>query len=301
MTTEDQEVQTQTTEEAAQSLNAGFNKVRGDTHEEPAEQKTEEKIEATPALDPKGEPAAAVEEPIVFAGLTESQLKTQLAKVGEVDTLRDQVSKLRDTVMGRTGNLEQIVKELRERPAGQGFKVSGAQLKRVREGYGELADLLAEDLSEIVSAPAAAAETDADLAKKVSAEFEPKLQELQKKLDESNQRNTQDKQESEMRRVTEKHPDWATERNTSEFKLWKQTLPAEAQNVLATTWNSEVLIKAFDGFKTWKAAGATPKPDSTKRLENAITPKSNSAAPAKAVLPDEEGLSVGFNKVRKRA
>ncbi len=304
MTTEAQVTPAVQTEvEAEQSVQAGYNKVRGNTHEEIRPEvvaKTEEKPAVAETV--KMEEAEVVEEPVVFAGLTEPQLKAQLAKAGEVDGLREQVGKTRDQAMGRIGQLEQVVKELRERPAGQAVKLTGAQLKRVKEQYGDLADLLAEDLSEI-NAPAATVKTDEALAKQLEDKYGPQLLELKQALDKSKSENLEATQRSEMRRVAEKHPDWAAERSTAEFALWKQTLPVKAQQVLVSTWDSDVLIGAFDDYKAWKAKGVktdTTKQDSTKRLEAAITPKKSSAAPAPAVLPDEQGLSVGYNRIRKR-
>lgn len=222
-----------------------------------------------------GEPAKP--EPILFAGLTESQIKAALAAASEVPDLKKQITAVHDKAFGRMGEIQQALKDLRTNPAtGAPKTITAAALKRTVAEYPEIAELLAEDLSSIVlQAPAAEAAPPLDLSAFEKA--------IERKL------------------LTTAHRDWEKLRDSDDFRLWKTTLPPEALNVLNTTYDSETLIEAFDDFKAWRTkaqqakaeAEATTAGAKQSRLEAAVAPRGSAAA---SETPDEDkAFEQGFN------
>jgi hypothetical protein len=299
--------------EDSAGLNAGFRKVRSEPTEdrpispEATETAPKDAATAAPASDKKADdPASGVAQgPVVFAGLTEPQLKAALAKAGEVDELRKSLTDTRKEVLGHVGQLRQALKEAaasKTTGSGAPLKVAKDMLKRLnQDGYEELAEALAEDLSAVLQAPASAGALDLEaITKSVNEKFDARLGELNR--------------EYEKKLLTLAHKDWPTVWGSDDFKLWKGTLPAEAQKQLESSWDSVFLADQLTTFKAWKASGKTAKTDAAKeddstkeakqaqekRLAANVTPRGTKETP-QARLPDAAGLSAGFNKIRKQA
>jgi hypothetical protein len=310
---ETQESQENQQEQQAQdSLMAGFNKVRGDEPpaEDPpksnvaeqaqtagAEAETEAKADVTPVNTTE---AAATElakaekedeDPVVPGiGLKTSELKNLLAKASQFDKLQESIETNNRKVFGRFGELQGEMKKLQERPAGQPAKVTADALKRMKVEYPEMAAILAEDLSEVLTAPAGSFTKE-----QVDAIVSEKL--------------TEKSAEVELKLLTIAHPDWHKNRHSPDFAIWLTTLPPEVSESVQSSQDSVFLTKAFTGFKAWKgaaqearkaadeAAAAAAKQKTEKRLEGGITPKGvTTAAPP---LPTaSSAMQAGFKKVR---
>jgi hypothetical protein len=284
--------------EDSKGLDAGFRKVRGEpTEDRPTSPAA---TEATPAKEtateevtkPDAQAKEVKEEPVVFGGLTEPQLKAALAKAAEVDELRKSLTDVKKDVLGRVGQLQQALKDLPKTPtAAAPIKVTKDSLKRLRkEGYGELADALEEDFGALLDAPGSTPVDVESISKGVSEKLDARVTDLSR--------------EYEMKLVSISHPDWKEIANSDDFKLWRATLSADMQKQLAATWDSVLLTNTFTTFKTWKANGKKAadsakeaKPAQDKRLAAAVTPRGSQAA-SPSRLPDEAGLAVGFKKVR---
>ena len=268
------EVQTQEQDDAA--FNAGFSEARGD--EPPTE---EVKVEEPAAEDVAPEPVA--EEPpapeVVFAGLTEDQLKAALAKASEVDDLKGQVRQL----FGRLGEYNAKLQQVSQ-TAGQPTKITGDQLKRLHENWGELANDLAEDLSGLTLGSNAAPFDPTELRSELEQKFSDELDKIKK--------------DSELKMLKMRHKDWETIRSSDDFALWEQTLPPDERQTLAESWDAMYVADQFDRFKDWRSNAQSAKQQKQQRLEAAITPK-GAPAPAPNSINDDDAFFAGFKQVRR--
>ena len=266
MSNEEQEAVTVEQDEAA--FEAGFAEARGE--ESPTEQ-----VVTEAAAEPEAEPEAqaAPEPEILFAGLTEEQLKSQLAKAGEVDDLRAQVRRLD----GRYGELNSRLQQ-----SNQPMKISADKFARLRENYGDLADALAEDLSQL-SMGGGGGQQAFD-----SAPIEQKFSDELAKI----------RQENERKLLTIRHRDWETIKTSDDYKLWEQTIPAEERQKLNDSWDEMYIADRFDDFKGWRTKSQEVKQSKQGRLAAAVTPTRGAPAAVSAVN-DEAAFEAGFRQVRR--
>jgi len=263
------------------SLDAGFNKTREEIT--PVETLRQERAEpagneaSTEVQLTASEPAQAVEEPMI-GGFKESEFKALLAKAQRVEELESQIKGNHDKAFGKFGELQRTINELKERPAGAPTKVTGAALKRLTENFPELAEMLAEDLSEL---SIGSSTNNADSAA-IEARFDQRLEEINRA--------------NEQKLLAMKHRDWRTTVKSDDFVLWKNTLPAEHRTELDNSWDALYISENLDAFKEWKSKA--PKQKTDKRIEAALTPNGTPVT-APGVLPDNAGLNAGFNKVRR--
>lgn len=253
-------------------LEAGFAEARGDeppTPEPVADEPTAES--ETPSTD---EPAAEPEVPQpVFAGLTEDQLRAQLAKAGEVDDLKAQVRQL----FGRFGEVNAKLQQ-----SHQPMKITPDAFAKLRENYGDLADALAEDLSKLPLG--GGSQPNVDLAP-IQEQFQQELAKI--------------KQESEMKLLAMRHRDWQTIRTSPDFSLWEQTqLPAEERTRLNESWDALEIADYFDKFKDWRSKSQQQKQQKQSRLEAAVTPTRGAPANVTAIN-DDDALVSGWKSVRR--
>lgn len=294
---------------------AGFNKVRGDEPpaEDPPKQtetieqaqpeaKTEEakepeaKTDTTKDSDDAKESeeaekaTAADEDPIVPGiGLKASEVKNLLAKAASFDPAAIE-EKLSSKMFGKFGEVQRSINELKANPAGQPLKLTTEKLKRLHAEYPEMAAILAEDLSEVLTAPAGTFTKD-EVDRIVSEKLTEKSAEVELKL------------------LTIAHPDWYENRHSPDFSIWLSTLPQNVSEAVQSSQDSTFLAKAFTGFKAWKgaaqeakraadeAAAAAAKQKTEKRLEGGITPK-GVTTPAPPLPTASSAMQAGFKKVR---
>ena len=269
MSQENEEV-TQTVDDDA-AFDAGLAMARGE-ESPPVADPVEEKVEETIEPEAKAEEPA----PVVFAGLPEEQLTTQLAKAGEVDDLKTQVR----NIYGKLGTYQDKLNHLQQ---GSGRKLTAETFSRLKEaGYDDLAEKLAEDLSG-VSLGGSAPPQQVDLT--------PLHQEIQKV-----------REQSEIKMLSMRHRTWQQDIGTSDFQLWKETLSAGDREVLDKSWDAMTLGDKLDEFKAWRERGAqaqVSQQQKQQRLEAAVTPK-GIPSPAKAAIDDEEAFMAGIKSVRGR-
>lgn len=285
--------------EVSSSLSAGFNKVRGEPPTESLPAKTEPieaKQEAAATEEVKAEPEVKEEakaddppkeEPIAGFGLTPSELRAQLAGITE---LRAQLETSERKLQGKMGSLKSelldIVKSAKTETPATVAKVTRDKLKRVAAEYGDdMANALAEDLNDLIAAPAGTVD-----AEQMKAQFQETL----------NTRLAEEKLQNEVRMFTRAHPDWKELQGTDNFKVWQNTLPPETRVELGKSRDADFLIDQFTNFKNWqKAADPTAnKQKNAARLEGGQVPQ-GTPSHSPSALPDKAGLSAGFNKVRK--
>jgi hypothetical protein len=246
----------------------------------PDKPKVEAKAEAK--VEPKVEAKA---EPAVFYGLTETQVKTALAQAARVGDLEKQLTATHDKVFGTIGEIRQALKDLKSAPAGTPVKVLKDAFKKLTEnGYGDLAESLAEDFSNLPLGPQSTfdqAAYDKSVDERVNSRLLDANKEFEKKL------------------LTIQHKDWRGIYASDYFKIWRGTLPAEAQGVLDNSWDAATLSEALDDFKVWREKAKAPKQTTTasdKRLAAAVDPKTTASPPAGP--SDDEAFETGFKNAR---
>jgi len=308
--TESQENQQE--QQVHESMMAGFNKVRGDeppAEDPPKQVEVTEQAQSEAATEPvkeeeanadvvntsteaseakTAEPAAADEDPIVPGiGLKASEVKNLLSRAASFDPAAIE-ERLSSKMFGKFGQFQREINQLKSSPAGQPLKLTTEKLKRLHAEYPEMAAILAEDLSEVLTAPAGTftqEQVDQMVAKKVS------------------EKST----ETELKLLTIAHPDWYENRRSPDFNVWLSTLPADISERVQTSEDSAFLTQAFHGFKAWKNAAqearraaeeaAAAKQKNEKRLEGSITPKGVTVA-APPLPTASSAMQAGFKKVR---
>jgi len=271
--------------EVADAMQAGFNKVRGDTHEEsrPAEVAQHQAQDDAGAVDNTGS-AAEAEPPVV------DELQETKKALAELRAANEKLAQSQEKAFGHIGQLKNVIEELKGAGrAGSPIQVSADQFKNLRAEYGdEMAQALAEDLSGLSIAAGQQVDT-AAIEKAITDKVEAKLQE-------ERDARENDRKAKEMRFVRRAHSDFDEIRTSDEFKSWRAALPKEAQDALAKAsaeYDSETIIDALNDFKKTRK----PKPTNT-RLEAVATPKGSNARGTPTVLPDSAGLEAGFKRVR---
>ena len=225
---QEQEEVSQTTEQDDAGLEAGFAEARG---EEPP---TQEPTAEQPSAEPEPEPAAPEPE-VVFAGLTEDQLKAALAKANEVDEMKVQLRQ----AFGKLGEFNSRIQQIQNAAAaGQPTKVTADQLKRLNANFPEFADDLAEDLSYLTLAGGVQQFDPTPMREELQQSFSAELDRIKK--------------ENETKLLSIRHRDWQTISKTDDFKLWQSTLPAEEVKALVESWDAMYLADKFDEFKAWR-------------------------------------------------
>lgn len=315
-----QEQVDQTVHDDDSAMMAGFNKVRGEPPAESApvneestagqtaqpEAKTEQEESTTTAAattepvkeEAKPEPATepqAEEDPIVpGVGLKASEVKALLAKAASFDQAAIE-DKLASRMFGKFGEMQRSINEKLKTAPGAPMKVSADAFKRLKAEYGDdMAKILAEDLSEVLQAPAGTFTRD--------------------QVDEIvSDRLAQVNAQTELKLLTMAHPDWHEHRRAPEFDIWLSTLPAEVAQEVRSSQDSVFLNKAFTAHKAWKnaaleakksaenaaAAAAAAKQKTEKRLEGGVTPN-GITPPAPPPPTAESAMNAGFDRVRKR-
>ncbi len=269
------------------SLEAGFNRTRGEeppveipppepaTTEAAPEKATEASTDQQTAA-----PEAQAEEPMI-GSFKESEFKALMAKAQRVDELEAQINGNQSKVFGKFGEVQRLINEMKATPPGQPVKLAGAKLKRLADTFPELAEALAEDLSELsLESPAQSTFDSTELEQRFALQVEEIKRENEKKL------------------LSMKHRGWKETVKSQDFTLWKGTLPAEERQQLDNSWDAEYISDKLDSFNEWKSRPST-KQRNDKRLEAAVTP-TGTPNTAPGLIPDIAGLNAGFNKIRKK-
>lgn len=277
------------------SFEAGFNQARGDeptaeippiAKEEPPAAAVSPAPEVTPEAPAEPTESEAVDTQELIAGLTPGELKAALAKAAEVDRIRAEMESHNRKVFGRFGELQGEMKKLMDSPKGQPVKITRDTFKRLQAEFPDLAELLAEDLSDVLTSPA---QSNFDPAQ-LEEQFKAKTEEFNTRIEEVTR-----KQETKL--LTMKHPGWRQTVQSDDFTLWKGTLPEDVRTQLDNSWDAAFISDALTAFDTWKGRGAQ---QANKRLESAITPQ-GVPAPSPPQPSEEDAFVSGFKTARSGA
>jgi hypothetical protein len=221
----------------------------------------EPEVEIEPEAEPETEPEVAEDAP------AEEQPAPEYITKAEYDALQSQLAQLQaqsqEEIRRIHGKYGELHRELQQRPSG--VKLSKEKLKRTYEQYPEIAELLAEDFSDV------------EVGGGID---ESRLQQL---VDQRLQQQAQPiNQQMEMLKLTVAHPDWRNVASSQEWNAYVSSLPAEEQQAMANTWDSEYLSRVFTNFKSSqqqaKETPVAPKASAkSKVIQAAVTPQGSKA------------------------
>lgn len=271
-----------------------------DTEEDPAAKAAAE--EAARLAAEEEARAAAEAEANAPATLSKAELDALRAAAALVPQLQQELVRTRDTTAGKIGSLKQTLDAV-QAAAAKGQAPTARQLTRLKAEFPELAELLQADLAdpgETVDAPGAGGAS-GDAPGAAPNQVDPPAQ-----VDPmSDPRVVHTLRQQSQQIVDAVHPDWKDLARSPEFNEWRTNLPPAAQQLLASSWDANVLVPAFKDFKTWRddrAAKASAQADASskrnKRLEHA-TQATNGRTPGANAVDDDEAFASGFKSVRR--
>lgn len=234
--------------------------------------------------------------------LTKAQLAALQAQLAAIPHLQEELRKTRDTTAGKLGSIQQQMQSLADKAAA-GQKPALKEMKRLREEFPELATIFEADLSDAFGSTEASAPGAKDDQGDGKANATPPAQHQVDPL--ADERVQQVLRQKDMAIVDVKHPDWRDLKATPEFNEWRQGLPPAAKDLLANTWDSQVMVDAFDSFKEWKnerstkaAAQADAGKQRDRRLAAGTPVTTGVAATGRNAVDEDAEFEAGFNKVR---
>lgn len=262
-------------EQSDNDFNAGFNSVRSPDDYVPSEEKKEPVVEA-PVEAEAQEPAKEEpdEEPL-FAGMTESQIKSLLERSARVDSIEEQLRKAH----GKIGELNGTLQEIKTRQSQPTPKEAPAVAPEVVSDF-------ERDFPEFATFAEAKARR---IAEEMLQNTPPAVpaEDIRSQL----------QQEMQLGIMDAIYPDWRETVSTQDFNLWIATQPPEVQQTYANTWNANELGGIVSGFKNWQQTANARAAKSKQRLEAALTPDSTASKVVHAPSSQDEFLA-GFNSVR---
>jgi hypothetical protein len=226
----------------------------------------------------------------VIPGYTKEEIDAALAAIPKLQSALDRTN---GTYGSRLAEQQKLIEELRnqkqqqvEQVQSQVSKLSPESLKRLRAEFPELAEVLAEDLSEII-----VPQSQADITT-IKREYDKRFDEL---------RQTSEKEKVEMGRQMLEwlHPDWQevamyntneqgmiTSWNDPKFGYWLTTQPEDVQQEIINSDNAFKLAKHITKYKDSLKPATTNKKQTN--LERAVQPQGVPSVRAPSDLDEEE-------------
>ena len=274
MSTENQEQQAQEHDES-ESMLAGFDAIRGGSYSASDDYKSPDAEKDISADDDSGEEDQAddeeQEEP-VFAGLTESQLKSILERATRVDAIEDQLRKAN----GKIGELNGTLQEIQRRRPTQ---------------HAPADDLDDEQISEFES-------TFPEFGPAVEARARKIAQEVMQSQQAQGQHDPEEiSKQVNLAVMNTTHKGWQQTTASDDFKLWITSQPPDVQQTYQTTWDAQELGGIVTAFKSRQQAASARSTKSKQRLEAALTPDGRSSKVVHAVT-EQDAMQAGFDAVR---
>jgi hypothetical protein len=273
-TSEEKEVVAPTEKEREDAFSEGLNEtlreLRGD---EPEVEQAEEESPAAD-LEPKEKEPEKPEDPppeeAVLVGLTETQIKTALAKANQFDELQGKLDTETSKLHGKIGELNRTVQALSKAKKTGNITV---KLDKFKEAYPDLAEDLEADLQNSFGSAETVdpVEVDDRIQTAIDAALVAANAETEKKINEV-------ARSYELNILKSKHPKWLETANSDDFKVFEGTLGAGDKEILATSRKGLELASVFDKFESWQDK---TKNKNKSRLEKAITPKGGQEPPKK--------------------
>lgn len=276
MNTKNQEQQAQDKEhDDSESMLAGFDAIRGGSYSASDDYKSPDAEKDTSADDDSGEEDQAddeEQEAPVFAGLTESQLKSILERATRVDAIEDQLRKAN----GKIGELNGTLQEIQRRRPTQ---------------HAPADDLDDEQIAEFES-------TFPEFGPAVEARARKIAQEVMQSQQAQGQRDPEEiSKQVNLAVMNTTHKGWQQTTASDDFKLWIASQPPDVQQTFQTTWDAQELGGIVTAFKSRQQAASARSTKSKQRLEAALTPDGRSSKVVHAVT-EQDAMQAGFDAVR---
>jgi hypothetical protein len=230
------------------------------------------------------------EEQPVFAGLTETQLKAKLARIDEIDSLRQELEGTTRKVYGKVGELNGTLQQLQKQPA----HFTPDTFKRLREDYPELADALVADMGEAFGHRKTDETQDVDklVTERVKAATSETIEKVEEKL------------------LTVMHPDWKELANSGEFQSWVGLMKPEEAEALMNSKDGLSVAGNLTKFKTWREdsrkqkataeEAERQKQDKKRRLEAAALTNGIAPSIAHGAATEEDAYAQARSEAAKR-
>jgi Skp family chaperone for outer membrane proteins len=285
----------------------GFNAAMGIEKSSTAQSKEEPPTPAATAtpVEP-AKPAnvsAKTEEPSETFTLSQTEMKSLLARLEEIDKLKAS----QDKAFGRLGTLQETLGKLQQaQHTGVTPEISDEDMAEISNDFPELGARLKTTLQKIMGKSRTSAAAPATPAQQPAFDPAPLMSQLDAKLAEQRSEIEKIKQQSEAKILTALHRDWKQVVNDDKFKLWLQGQSAEYRDKINASWDAEEIGGAIDEFKKAQqpakpAPTAAPsKQSKANRLEAAVTPQGVKAPDTQQISDDEQFLA-GFRSVRGAA
>ena len=267
-----------------QQEDASFDAVFDTTEPTP----TPEQPEAEPPVE---EPAPVVEpepEPEQPKPFSREEFESALA------ALKSESKAHVDRLGGTVGGLKQTLEALRSQTqTGQPVDVTIDDLPSdLREEYPELADKMLRAMQGMAKKMRGTAPT-SEPAPPVTAPAPAfDMNQVEQVVQ---QRVAEIEQKFEMKTVALKHKDWKQITGGSEYRTWLGSQPAEYQQTVGNSWDSDVVIGSIDKFKESQKKAPTPAPSARKDLlKAAVTPRGTGGREPSAPNTEDDGFASAF-------
>jgi hypothetical protein len=225
----------------------------------------------------------------VMFGMKESEIKAILAAATDLKEFRTNTERELQKVFGKFGDIQ---RQITATSAGAGQvltkrEINAQALKKLGAEYPEIAELLAGDLSEVLSSipvasPTQLGQTQEQIDGRINTIVNARVTAVEEKINE--------------RMLTRFHKDWEDVAKSDDLKLWLSTQPEDYRNKFLGSNDAVIVADGLDKFKTWREQGHAHRQKNANRLENAIPAKSGGSAPGgSTALSDEAAFQDGFN------
>lgn len=268
----------------------------GDVPAAPVEIQPEPEVAEVKPAEAEPAPAEPVREEVV-PGYTKDELSAALAMLPKLQKALDSTN---GTYGKRLDEQQRTIEELRTQRAAAVNKMTPDSLKRLSKEFPELASLLAEDLSEVMSTSAGS--VDNSQIEQVNS----KVSDLEKRLAEKEQAEQARERERAKKALTKAHPDWNKVAlytvnngiaywNNPQFGEWVGKQPAEVQSRLLNEVDADYLSEQLTAFKDSIKPRAVSK---QKVIEDAVFPQGGGRQ--KAAAPEDEEEAAFRAEMAKR-
>lgn len=267
MSQEDQAVQTE--EEAMSEIMAGYENttVRDESPTEVDDEVVDEVVDQ--------DDSAEDEQPEVTVKSLSDELKDLKARVSASHNDPDTIRKMH----GEIGNINRTLQEIKSPAPAPIVETDedSAALDEITKEYPELAGPIVKSMKALQDK---IAKLSAVPSSDPSDAIKAQVQAI--------------RQKDAIEALEEEHPDYATVNGSPEFKKWLSTKSPEYKARIETTWNPVIVSKGLTEFKNSVKKGN----EKQTRLASAITPRGIPRKAGTSVLPDEDGLLIGYNSAR---
>lgn len=234
--------------------------------------------------DAAADTPAVVERKEVLLGMTEEELRAKLDKLDHIDKLQKAVDTTAGTLGSRLADQQRAVEELRNQRQQLGT-FSKESLTRLSKEYPEIAEMLAQDLSEAITQVGGKSSDPAQIEEIVST----RLKSMEERL-------AQKELALEVRDLTRTHPDWRevavfdADKNAwsnQAFGNWIATQPPELAIELRNSVDADFISKQLSAFK--QATKKTEKKqEKQQQLEAAVMPQGSNTRPSTSEADEEQ-------------